>query len=457
MAGAGCLFLVLGCGESGGALVAGNSAELHAALEQARPGDTITLHEGTFDGAFAVPAGVSLTGAGEGLTEVVGPSDSAGLVLEGAGGTSEIAAMTVRATGHFAIVARDREVTLRNVTVQVDLGAGVGVEGGGVEMFGVNVRGTVTADNADAQPADPQPSDVSTHGVVLVRAEAGGNGLEVSGFASVGLMAVQSTADLTSVEVHTNLGTGVLVAGGQMVLAEAGIEDTLQGTRLIPAYNLVTAEGAVFSSTNLRLSRSGGPGALHAGGGEVRHEGLEAEGNAGAAVWAQGIDQIAVLGSALADNELAGLVLHDVTLSEVSDTTIDATRIRTRVIGVGAVEFGDGIQLRAESGGLVMERVTLRDNGRVGLLVDVGAAASGAVSVSDSTVGGSGEQLGAVWQGAPAPPGWDEAVLREGATVANDAAWDGALDIVDVVGPSDFESGADVAASGLAGVVGPSD
>jgi hypothetical protein len=119
---------------------------------------------------------------------------------------------------------------------------------------------------------------------------------------------------------------------------------------------------------------------------------------------------------------------------------------------VRSVRAGDGLHLVRSEGAL--RSISLENNERVGLLVELGGASTDLLDLQSVEVSGSGEQLGAVAQGGTVEPAWDEQVERQGATTANDTAFEGTLAIAEAVGPSCLPA-PDALAGDLSGLLGP--
>jgi hypothetical protein len=97
--------------------------------------------------------------------------------------------------------------------------------------------------------------------------------------------------------------------------------------------------------------------------------------------------------------------------------------------------------------------VTLTNNGRVGLLVDLGGTGT-VLDVGAVVVDAPGAAYGAIAQNGTVPAGWDAMVDRRGATLANDATFTGALDVAGAVGPSCLPDPSELASAGLASLLG---
>lgn len=134
----------------------------------------------------------------------------------------------------------------------------------------------------------------------------------------------------------------------------------------------------------------------------------------------------------------------------MSDTTLGAD-------GASLVDVGDGVQVVNSMRGLALDGLDLVDNERVGLLLHMVSDDLSTATMTGITVEGSVEMLGAIAQGTAVPSGWDTSVARTGATIDNDLAFAGVLDIVAVVAPTDLPLSGAAGAFNLDAVVAPTD
>ncbi|MBW2463549.1 MAG: right-handed parallel beta-helix repeat-containing protein [Deltaproteobacteria bacterium] len=439
-----------------------NDAEsLTAALGAAVPGDRICLAEGVFMGAFEVPAGVELCGAGRGLTHIIGPSDRPVITATpGVGGPTRITGLTISATRSFGVISiGGGELEIMGVDVAVETtGAGIGVEGlAALRMQDVNVLGPANRVNAVDMPAEMDVTLSAAYGVVAVSVmSVEGDAVEVSGFAHFGVLTIDSNLELRDSNILMNLSTGLMVYGGTADLSGVHVDEALGGTRLIPPYNAVFAHGADVTTNALEVSAGDGYGILQSEATST-HDGLVSVGNSEAAIWVQDSGGLSLTNSTITDNRLAGIVAVATSDLSVVNVEIARTLPRTRIFDRTPVMVGDGIQLLGSTTGISLERLTLSDNTRVGVLFDLEGADFSGIDIASVTVDGTGAELGAIAQDGTIPAGWDANVTRSPLIDANDSAFAGALQTVGIVGPSDLPAVDAIAMSGIAGIVGPSD
>ncbi len=451
------LALLAGCSGDGSV---GSAEELTAALGSASAGDTIRLTAGEFRGSFDVPAGVTLSGEGVGATRIIGPSDMHALSLApGATVATRVENLSVDASGEFGVVAiGSGEVAIENAEVRVPTnGAGIGVESlSALRLSNVQVTGPVTEANADGMPLEPTIADSATYGVVAVSVmtfEA--NDVTVGGFAYVGVLTVSTNVTWNDGSVMSNLGTGLLIHGGTAELNNAQIDTALQGTRLIPAYNAVFAGNADVTTNGIELSNGGGYGILQSEA-TATHNDLVALDNSNAALWVQNSTGFSLTNGMLSGNGMAGVVALESSEISVSQSDIDSTQLMTRIVGTMPVMVGDGVHLLGSTTNITLDQLGLTDNSRVGVLFDLEGADFSGIDVVSVDVSGGGE-YGAIAQDGTIPADWDANVTRDAVLEASDSAFSGTLQTVGIVGPSDMPAVNAVLASGIAGIVGPSD
>lgn len=429
-----------------------NAGDLSAALAAALPGDTVEVGSCAVTGAFIVPAGVTLAGAGATRTRLIATTDGVAVTLTPGSQAAAIQDLTIETDGLAAIVATGDgtgAVTIARVTVEATRGIGVGLQDlASATISDLSLSGPVVAESADMLPPDPMPSQTATHGLVLVRV-AGGSLANVMavGFADFGVLIVDSTTDWAGGGATDNLGTNMMVYGGTATLTDLDLSRSLQGTRLIPPYGGVFASGADVTTERLRVDGGDRYGILQSGA-SAHHTDLVASGNRDAALWVQGSTGFGLVGpnSLISDNGFAGVVIVDSSDVTIEDATIEQSQLTTRPFGMTTVDIGDGVQLVRSTDNVLISRCNLVNNDRVGVLLDIGTAPVPVGLFVDVMVGGTGTQLGAIAQQnglvvMPGTGGWDMGITRDGPTGASDAARTTPLDTVGVglIGPNSVD------------------
>jgi len=438
-----------------------SSEDLAAALSAAAPGARVCLGEGLFEGTFDIPAGVELCGAGAGLTRIVGPSDLPTLtVTPGVETPTRITGVTVESSSAFAVIAigpGDVEIEQAEISVPVT-GAGIGAERlSTLSLTGVDVSGPVTAANAADIAGEMDIALAPAYGIVAVSVmTVEATSVTVGGFGHFGMLSVSSNLTMRDSAVTSNLGTGLLVHGGTADLESVGIDTALQGTRLIPPYNVVFAGNADVATTALDVAASEGYGVLQSEA-TATHTDLLAHDNSEAAMWVQSSGGFVVTRGTIENNALAGIVALESSGINLDTVTIGGTTERTRIVATMPVDVGDGVQLLGSTTDIVFNGLSLADNARIGVLLDLDGGIFDGIDIRSADIDGSGTQLGAVSQNGTTPPGWDANITRSALIDANDTAFAGTLETVGIVGPSDLPAVDAVLMSGIAGIVGPSD
>lgn len=433
-----------------------SAAALSEALRAATAGDVVEIGACRIEGEFEVPGGVTLEGAGPAATSLVG-RDGAVLSLSGNGATV-VRDLTVESDGRVGIrSAGPDEILLEGVDVDASRGVGIGIDGTPmVTLRAVHLRGPVSPENADELASDVDPTVSATHGLVLL--DVGDATLEdvtATGFASYGALLVGSTARWNAGALDQNLGIGLCVDGGTVTVDALSIAGTLQGSRLRPSYSTLLTGGSAVDSSGLTIRDSAAYGmvVVEATG---HHEGLVAEDNGDAAVWIQSSTSLEIAGSTLSRNRFAGVAAADSSGVVISDSEIGDTTLATSLfLDAAPIEVGDGVQLVGSAEAIRLEALALRNNGRVGLLLDLDGASTAGVSLDDVTVEGSGEALGAIAQNGDVQGGWDAAVARSGAVLDNDAAFAASgseLPLAGLLGPNNFPQ---IDRDDLRGLLGP--
>jgi hypothetical protein len=404
------------------------------ALAAAVDGETVSMGSCRATGDVTVPSGVVFRGEPGSVL--------AGRVTLEPGST--LAGITIE-TGGVVASGTEGSVTIENVTVEMETGVAVRIDGLGADLSDVTLTGTVTADNATDVPTMPTTDVWPTHGLLLVDAGSATSPVElenvdVSGFARFGALFRNSHVAWRGGSASENLTVGAMAERGSITIEGVSFERNLQGVQPFPAFGAVFTDGVEVATTDALVSENEGYGLLQDDA-TVGHVDLVATNNGDAAVWVQSgrSFMLAGEGSMLAGNLLAGVVLVETPNAMIQDATIDTSSLATRIDGeTGMVQVGDGVHAVVESAsGLVFDGLSMTGNERTGMLLDV-ADGSLEGAVMDVTVDGSGESLGVIGQGPSGliPSGtWDAGVTRLGATAANDAALDEALDIVGLIGP----------------------
>lgn len=396
-------------------------------LGGAAAGDTVEVGACRIEGSFEVPAGVTLTGAGRDATVLVGSEGQVALtLLPGPGESTTVASdLTVESGGRVGLLAQgEGRFLIERVTVTARRGVAAAVtDARWLVLREVDLEGPVDAELAVTLD-QPDPAEVATHGLVVVASpETVLEDVSVRGFALVGALLYGTSGTWTRGEITENLGLGIAQYGGALAVQDVSVTHTLQGVRLEPSFAMVLADGADLDSTGLVVDDNETYGILQAAA-TARHLDLLARHNGDAAMWIQDVGSLVIQGGSFEENSFAGIVAVDSTGIDVQDLSITGTVLATAVFdGTGRVEVGDGIQLVGSTDGVSLDGVTLSENQRAGVLVDLDGGTGSGISLTGVTVDGTDGQYGVIAQGGTPADGWDEGVTRLGATLANDEAF----------------------------------
>lgn len=441
-----------GCdGTDGGTRIC-DATELTSTLAAATPGTIVPVGSCTITGHFTVPAGVTLAGpVDDAHAHFVGTGTDPVITLASdAINAASLSDVDVESHGSVGVLATGAGApTIGNVNVTASLGVGLRLERtGAARIIGCTITGPVTVANAAAVPVNPTADETATHGILVV--ESHGVWIAattVRGFARFGLLAVGSNISWGSTSgsagtVETSLGTGVMISGGSAALEGVHVNGMLEGVQAIPAYAMVIAGGASVTTNGIVLSDGEGFGLLQDSSTST-HTGLSATGNRFAGLWTQRSPSFVVtadMPSTISGNGLAGLVSVETEALEVHGARIAGTTEQVSTVGETGIRMAaDGVHLMEGTGTAILDDVTLVDNARVGLLVDVRAEGDlPRVTLTAVTVDATGTALGAVAQsptGVVSSGGWDSGITRQGAAALNDSSITSRLDVLGAVGP----------------------
>lgn len=166
---------ILTCAVSAATLDAATSAQLTAALAKATPGTIVQLAPGCYACAPAIPAGVTLRGAGYGKTILDAAAAEVGVTL--AGDKAALTGLTVFTRGGTAVLAQGvKEIDLSGVLVR---GGAVGIrlrDIAGVRLENCIVDGSLTGVACDGVTGAGIVNNTFTHtdtvGISLARMRA---------------------------------------------------------------------------------------------------------------------------------------------------------------------------------------------------------------------------------------------------------------------------------------------
>lgn len=436
---------------------------LQSRLDRAVEGDVVELGSCTYTGPFALPAGVTLRGAGRDRTTLrAGPGSAIALSAESSAGESptRIENLAIASSGCAAAVVRGQgAIALRDVHIRVERGIGLGIEGVlHVSLERVSVEGPLSDGSLpDVVPLPPytcESANPATHGIVMIdvpRAQL--REVESRGFAAFGALFVRTELDWEGGAINDHVGTGLEVYGGHARLSHIEICRSRQATAPIESFNALLAGGAEVESEALVICEGDAFGIMHDHA-IAHHTDLVAKDNGFAGVWVQDAESFSLRGarSELVGNGFAGISALRVANFEVDGASIRDTALGTSIMGIGRIEAADGVHL-VQNEHVSLSNLRLAHNERIGLLLDLGGGSTATATLSGVVAEGVGDQLGALAQNGTVIAGWDTEVSRVGSPVLNDATFSGSLDIAGILGPSCLPDTDAVATEGLAGLI----
>lgn len=433
-----------------------DAVRLGEALASAEAGDVVRVGACRLEGAFVVPAGVTLSG--DGATSIlVGET----VVELGVDATLHAVRIESRELGVVARGAGRR--TIDFVRIDVARGAGIALTGAELVATDVQVRGPVNDPNdpsfvrvagfvvetpcpddgiCECTPGERRGDDelcdaegawarfTGVYGLyardaTLTLSDFRVGGAE-AGFASAGVVLEGCTTTWNGGLVMGHLGLGVLVRGGSAELTEVSIERTREGLRGLASYALVATD-AELRAQAMRLSDNDRYGVLAQGGvGVMRDFFSDASGDV--ALWIANSESFVVEGeSSISRAGFAGVVASAAEGVLLDGLQVSDTRSVTRTLGslFGAQTLGDGIHLSATSDA-TLRGVVLAGHARAGLVVDL---AGGAPRFEDVSVDALAEGFGAIGGARSAGElegdalgSWDDGIVRSELARTRDTA-----------------------------------
>jgi hypothetical protein len=421
-----------------------DAASAHAALDAARPGDTVRLGACRIEGPLVVPGGVSLVGAGRGRTIV--HASEGDVITVGFGEPRIISDLTIESDGERAFAAGtppNAHVTIARVDVRATRGVGVDLTGTMAAILtDVDIAGPVTAENASTIPADAGPADTAVIGLDARQSVSVDHvmleNVSIHGFAGIGARLYGVSSRWTGGVVSGNLGTGILAMDTGIdlgiTLEDVEVRGTMRGRR-DAAFGIVVRL-AGLSSSGVTVCDNEGYGFVEVENFFAAHTGLTVARNAGPGVWIQ--DSYGAMttlrGSTISDNHAAGVVIVSGFDVAIEDSAIERTVAGNVISREGTmIEIADGLHA-VDPDAVALQDVSFADNTRVGILLDIPGDTTMPPDLTFDRVGvdATGDARGAILQnaiGIVPPGGWDDGITRTGAATA-DATLTAPLDVL---------------------------
>jgi len=318
---------------------------LAEALSRARPGDVVRLGPGLHAGSLGRIGALRVVGAGAGATRVVAPEGQDGAIVIG---RVELAGLSLEAgDAHSALKVLDGEALLQDVGLS---GAAVGlfVDGGRVDGRDVTIGGRLglllRSGEVKLRGGRVGGGGGARAGVAVLRGRFELSRFAVTGPFSEGAITVSGgTALLEDLVIRDPGPTGIAVTLGEVI----GRDVEISGARELPAQGMRGFDGILGDCVQLlrgkvRLASSGlsrcGGAALSASGGELRLDGVDAQGGA-----AGGLVLLDGVRADLRGNWVTG---RGPALVAGSGAQVDATFNRWRADPVFWVECATGARVR---------------------------------------------------------------------------------------------------------------
>lgn len=431
--------------------------QLEAALAEAAPGSIVRAGACEIEGSFVVPADVTLVGEGIGITTIVGPESRPAIELAPGATLSDLAVISKGIAGVIARGDGAGDVRVASVSIQADVGIGFGAERlEYVELVDVTLAGP-TRDFTELPPvpnAPPTPDVTGTHGLVLwTVAEARLENVRSNGFVGFGALLMNTATRWTRGGADNNAGVGIMAVDGETALEGVVVSRTYRAQISIPAYGVLFVSKALMTDTPDETADV-----------SARLLGVDVSNNGGIGIMYAGGRSLLIEESAAAGNAFAGLLVAESSSVTVRKTSISGTKELTLSVAGGGPELigGEGLQLMSAVHDILLEDVTLADNARGGLLVDLGATGLAETTQTWSNVSVTGNMaFGALCQGLyagqlsvwgpgePQSAPWDEGIVRDNTTEVGDAAFEIPFDVIGVVDPNFMPAPISVVTDGL--------
>ena len=444
---------------------------LESALSGATDGTVVQVGACRVEGNFTVPAGVTLEGTGPDSGITGAPGGSA-LTLDAGSGATRIRGLAITSAEGFGILAVGvASVTIEDCTVTPSTGVAIALEDAtSAALRRVSAVGTYG-------PGDPIPmtldvDNAALRGIVMNRvADAMLEDVTVTGFGDMGVQLVWSDVTWNRGGIDASVFLGVVVAAGRATFVDVELTRTRADIR--ESFAGLFVAGAVVESENLLVENNERFGIVHVQS-TGHHRNAVVRGNGLAGILMEQSDAVCVDGedTVVGGNAYAGVLVRDSADVEVMDAEITTTERELRVFeDFTMAEVGDGVLALGASPNLLVRAVSIQDNERAGISVDL-ALGMTAPTFENVTVAASGDAVGAVAGEVtdmggrmvlmPTMSAWDTGITRMGAAVDNDPAFVarggpamGTHDMVGIVTPSMFPI-SELTGAGVRGIVTPS-
>lgn len=360
-----------------------NAECLTASLAEATAGTRIELTEGTFTGSFVVRAGVTVTGAGAGVSIIDSNGYDPGLVIQTGTSVTTIENLGITAGPKGGIFANGGgDLTLNEVAVSAVGGVGFRAEGlSSLSIKALELSGNVAASQFGTITLNPDPNDFAVAGLVIrSTGNAALDDITATGFAAYGALIEDTPTTWNDGEVHGVVGTGIYISGSvEATFTGVNVHDVADGATPF-GYGIVATGGVHLVTDGLSAKDNRVAGVLmdHATG---QHTNVAITGNGSRGIWIQYCAAtterpvaVELSGSATTLDGNKGIAFGVYQSTGVS--LLGGYLGQTGIISIveygsagGRVDMGDGVQI-IDSNGLVFRDLLIENNERAGLILD---------------------------------------------------------------------------------------
>lgn len=389
---------------------------LSQGLRDARSGSTVRIGNCRIEEtSVEVPDGVTLEGNEESVLVGTGAS-----VVVDLGEGATLANVRIETRGSIGVRSARANAALRDVSISVERGIGVGIEGAGAELVGVEIVGP---DDADTFPPFAEPDEGAYGFVILDAGSVSLTDVRIEKVGPWGGIVANTTLTWNEGEIVDVVGTGLYADGGSVDLTNVRLIGFTQGLQPLPAYGAVFTNGTMATSMGVELAEAD-LGMLHDAS-PGTHTELDVRDNRYGGVWIQQSDDVSIVGGSFSSNGVTAVASVLSSNISVEGASVASSVSQLTIFGeIAAIEAGDGLQVFTPMGAHTLRDLTVVDHPRIGVLIELGV--SGVLAdVSLDAISVEGAALGCLAQtqaGLVPLGGWDDAVTRLGDTATNDAA-----------------------------------
>ena len=378
-------------------------------LQNAKEGDCFIIAEGTYQGPWVIPPGVSLSGE-EGKTVKLLSNDIDGFTIKietERDKTTTVNGLWVVSNGDVGVlVVGDGKAQLTDVHMQCSKGIGVAAEGQQeLGISNLSIEGTITPENANdvAQPVDYRK--VPAIGLIINKlSDVEIDGLTVVGMAAFGVVVKESLVHWQDGIIDKNLGIGVLASGTVLDISNVSVTETLRGESILSltSIGMLISGGSTLTTSLTEISNNTGF-ALVQDASTADHDSITIKDNSNAGMWVQNSQDtgstptLNLHGTAttITGNMGIGVGLFQSGSCSIENAEISSTGVYPFVGENGTIyDMGDGLQAfeMLPNARLAIKQSHLGNNQRIGILLNGDENTQGQTFEFDQvTIDGTGQ------------------------------------------------------------------